>query len=200
MENIKVDTFDFKSADKYTWGNQSNISNIRGEIFKESRTIKISYLLYLTGEAFGLIFKKNKDNELIIKTRCFNNKVSEYIVDSSNDDKSIKKYLYATAPTDNSMTYFENRVTSDDSNSYIGLNTSAIYAFAKYEPERYSGTGHKVFLGKIPYIDISDVEYLNGNILFKEKSSGLYMIIDSLKSNDALLVYATLRDRCKEIF
>jgi len=200
MKKIKISLKDFNDAEKYTFGNINNISDIREKVCKYSYIESSIYILHLKSNKFNLIFTQ-KNNDLILKTCVFRNKITEMIVPISEDNEKIDNFLYNTHDFQEEIEYFKsiNKVEYGDSILYIGLGEDSLYASAKYTHED-NISGNLVFLTKIPYTDISNVEYIDSSILFKEKSSGLYMILDSLSKIDLLLIYAKLKEVSKEIF
>ena len=193
MKQIKTVVNRLRQPERISLGSNPEIVHLEHKFSKYQNAIEI---INFENKNFNFVFEKDiKKNVIYSAVKFFTNKIN--LVDVQDTKRKIKNFLinekydkceFFRTGEDYSMT---------GANFYVGISENSIMAFSELDDSQ--NTTQKVFLGEIPFNDIENIDERNGAISFKEKTSGLYMIIKDLSLEDNILVFNHIRDKIKDL-
>ena len=169
--------------------------NLHGSQFRSIGDDVISST-QLSASTFKLFIKRIDENKYSIFTKTFFNKLSVKEISVKEDE--------------NIFDFFKDRrkLNEKDKNFYFkGLNDRYFSVFSLSDKDLSlflrdaSSTGEPsfIFIDSISLSNIEDVEYLDGSIVFKERTSGEELLIDGLKKSNAIFLYRALKKRSTKV-
>ena len=193
MKQIKTVVNRLRQPERISLGSNPEIVHLEHKFSKYQNAIEI---INFENKNFNFVFEKDiKKNVIYSAVKFFTNKIN--LVEVQDTKRKIKNFLINEKYNKCELFRTGEDYSMTGANFYVGISENSIMAFSELDDSQH--TTQKVFLGEIPFNDIENIDERNGAISFKEKSSGLYMIIKDLSLEDNILVFNHIRDKIQDL-